>query len=116
VGVHSAENTSAGEDDEELDENEVHSFLRAFPWLDTLELCGSAVCIGLEALKLDLPFVINMEHIPIPHSQLIIRDSGVKKEAVEEYESKRGELVAMDEHGDSVPLRIVYQNCCNIAG
>jgi hypothetical protein len=59
-GVHPAENTTAGqnnEDDEEPDENEIHSFLRAFTWLNTLELRGSAVRIGLKALKLDLSFV-----------------------------------------------------------
>ena len=119
AGVRPAGNTRAGEnieDDEEPDENEIHSFLRAFTWLDTLELCGSAVCIGLKALKLDLPFVQTMGHILLPQSQLIIRNSSVKKEVVEEYESMRGGLAATDEHGENVPLRIVYHNCCNIPG
>ena len=117
AGVAPAENTGAGEnneDDEEPDENEIHSFLRAFTWLDTLELRGSAVRIGLKALELDLPFVISMGNILTPQSQLIIRDSSVEKEVVEAYESKRGELATIDK--ENVPLRIVYHNCCNIPG
>lgn len=117
AGVAPAENTGAGEnneDDEEPDENEIHSFLRAFTWLDTLELRRSAVRIGLKALELDLPFVISMGNILTPQSQLIIRDSSVEKEVVEAYESKRGELATIDK--ENVPLRIVYHNCCNIPG
>ena len=118
AGAHPAEDTTAGqnnEDDEEADENEIHSFLREFTWLNTLELRGSAVHIGLKALELDLSFVETMGHIPIPQSELIIRDSGVKKEVVDEYEWKRGGLtVATDEQ--NVPLRIVYHNCWNILG
>ena len=119
AGVHSSEDTKAGEnkDDEEPDENEIHSFLRAFTWLYALELRGSAVRIGLEALKLDLSFVETWELVPIPLNELIIRDSGVKKEVVEQYESKRGELAAViDEDGEYVPFRIVYHNCWNIPG
>lgn len=119
AGVHLSEDTSAGEneDDEEPDENEIHSFLRAFTWLYGLELRGSAVRIGLEALKLDFSFVEALQLIPVPLSELIIRDSGVKRQVMEEYESKRGELAAaIDEDGECAPLRIVYHNCWNIPG
>jgi len=120
AGVHPAEGTEVGEnneDDEEPDENEIHSFLRAFPWLGVLELRGSAVRIGLEALKLDLPLAESMALTPIRLTELIIRDSGVKKEVVEEYVSTNVELAAaIDEHGENVPLKIVYRNCCNIPG
>ncbi len=119
AGVHPSEDTTVGEneDEEGPDENEIHSFLRAFTWLYDLELRGSAVRIGLEALKLDLSLVGAMRLIPIPLSELIIRDSDVKKQMVEEYESKRGELAAaMDEDGECVLLRIAYHNCWNIPG
>ena len=119
AGLHPSEDTRVGEneDDEEPDENEIHSFLRAFTWLYVLELRGSAVHIGLEALKLDLSHVEALDLFPVPICDLIIRDSGVKKQVVEEYESKRGELAAaMDGDGECVPLRIVYHNCWNIPG
>lgn len=119
AGVHPNEGTKddENEDDEEPDENEIHSFLRAFTWLYGLELRGSAVHIGIEALKLDLSFLEALQLVPIPLSELIIRDSGVKKEVVEQYESKRGEsAAAIDEDGECVPLRIVYHNCWNIPG
>jgi len=117
AGPHPSGDTQVdeNEDDEEPDENEIHSFLRAFTWLYGLELRGSAVRLGIEALKLDFSFVEALELIPIPLSELIIRDSGVKKEVVEQYESRRGELAAaMD--GECVPLSIVYHNCWNIPG
>ena len=119
AGVHPGEDTKVGEngDEEEPDENEIHSFLRAFTWLYGLELRGSAVRIGLEALKLDLSLVDALGLDPIPLSELVIRDSGVGKQVVEEYESKRGILAAaMDDGGECVPLRIVYHNCWNIPG
>jgi hypothetical protein len=117
--IHPSQNTTSGEneDDEEPDENEIHSFLRAFTWLYALQLRGSAVRMGLKALELDLSLVEALELIPIPLNELIIRDSDVKKEVVEQYERKRGELVAViDEGGDCAPLRVVYHNCWNIPG
>jgi hypothetical protein len=123
AGVQPSEDTNVdqNEDDEGPDENDIHSFLRAFTWLHGLELRGSAVRIGIEALKLDLSFVEVLGLIPIPLSELIIRDSGVKKEVVEQYESKRGELAAaIDEDGDKdgecLPFRIECHNCWNIPG
>jgi hypothetical protein len=103
------------EDDEEPDENEIHSFLRAFTWLNTLELHGSVVGVGLEALKLDIQFV-ERGYTPIGLSELIIQDSGVKKEVVEEYEWRRESAAAVDEDGTNAPFEIIYHNCWNIPG
>ena len=119
AGVHPSEDTKVGEKEgeEEPDENEIHSFLRAFTWLYDLEFRGSAVRIGLEALKLDLSLVEALGLDPIPLSELVIRDSGVRKQVVEEYESRRDILAAaIDGDGECVPLRTVFHNCWNIPG